>query len=77
MIWLLIFLLASALVSAVFLLGFRLGSDGWLAELYRIDQLKLTEPRPRCGYRHSAASFTTSASGSDPLTAASVFKLAA
>lgn len=44
---------------------------------YRIDQLKLTEPRPRCGYRQSAAPFTSSASGSHSLTAASVFELAA
>lgn len=44
---------------------------------YRIDQLKLTEPRPRCGYRHSTASFTSSASGSHPLAATSVFELAA
>lgn len=35
MIWLLIFILASALVLAVFLLGFRLGGDSWLAELQR------------------------------------------
>lgn len=35
MLWLLVIGLLTVLVSAVFLLGFRLGGESWLAELQR------------------------------------------
>lgn len=35
MLWLLVIILLAALISVTFLLGFRLGDEGWLAELQR------------------------------------------